>query len=80
MTILATIPSKSNPSKSYQVRKGDDGVIYCTCPAWAFSGKKPGGHDCKHLRALRASMEAYARRVASKVAKPFAPVAAPEGE
>jgi len=68
MTILATIPSKSNPNKSYQVRKGADGVIYCTCPAWIFSAKKTGVHDCKHLQALRAEMAANQARILSRLA------------
>jgi len=51
--VLATFRSDSNPSKSYEIRLGRDGVVYCTCPAWKFSSKKRGGHTCKHLtRAL----------------------------
>lgn len=30
----------------YEVRKGHDGVVYCTCPAWRM---KQGKASCKHL-------------------------------
>lgn len=63
MTILAKIPSDSNPGKVYEIRKGSDGRVYCTCPAWAFSAKKTGVHDCKHLRRMREVAKAMAARV-----------------
>jgi hypothetical protein len=31
--------------KTYEIRRGDDDVIYCTCPAWRFR------RTCKHLQA-----------------------------
>lgn len=31
----------------YQIRLGGDSRVYCTCPAWKFSGD---AKDCKHLR------------------------------
>ncbi len=43
MKVLAKYWSKSTPNKQYEVRRGDDGRIYCTCPAWIFSKK------CRHL-------------------------------
>jgi len=43
MTVLQTIPSTSNPNKTYQIILGGDGVTYCTCVAWKM--KK----TCKHL-------------------------------
>ena len=42
--VLATVASSSNPSKTYDIIKGGDGVIYCTCTAWKMH------KDCKHLR------------------------------
>ena len=48
--VLADYPSKSNPSKSYQILLGGDGEVYCICPAWRFQkGKGPQGRRCKHL-------------------------------
>lgn len=68
MTILAKIPSDSNPNKVYEIRKGSDGEVYCTCPAWAFSAKRNGGvHDCKHLRRMRDVAKAMAARVKAYV-------------
>lgn len=50
-TILATYPSKSNPAKSYNVVEGDDGVVYCTCPAWRMQGGDTNSRPpCKHIR------------------------------
>ena len=43
-TVLATNTSSSNPSKTYNIIEGNDGVIYCECPGWKFK------RDCKHLR------------------------------
>jgi len=52
MTVLQTIPSMSNPNKSYEIRLGDDGVTYCTCIAWSM--KK----HCKHLDVYQGSAKA----------------------
>ena len=54
--VLATFPSKSNPSKSHEVRLGKDGVVYCTCPAWRFQKLTPSCRCCKHTKATVASM------------------------
>ena len=45
MKVLAKFQSKTNPGKFYEVRCGDDGVTYCTCPAWRFNKKR----TCWHL-------------------------------
>lgn len=51
-TILATVPSSSNPLKSYDIRLGKDGNVYCTCPAWKYQKKHPHDRTCKHLKAF----------------------------
>lgn len=48
-TILATIPSSSNPEINYNIVLGNDGNTYCTCPGWRFKNQKAGERTCKHL-------------------------------
>ena len=49
--VLATVPSKSNPAKSYEIRLGGDGVVYCTCRAWIQN------KFCKHLEEYHTNMQ-----------------------
>jgi SWIM zinc finger len=49
MIVLATVASKSNANRTYEIRLGKDEKVYCTCPAWKFSGTG----NCKHLREFR---------------------------
>ena len=48
-SVLARVPSSSNPSKSYEIRRGGDGVVYCTCPSWRFQKNSPSARTCKHI-------------------------------
>lgn len=48
-TVLARFASKSNPSKSHEVRLGKDGVVYCGCPSWRFQKNHPSNRTCKHV-------------------------------
>lgn len=50
--ILTVVQSASRPGVSYEVRLGGDGKVYCTCPAWKFSGRGVGDKGCKHVRAV----------------------------
>ena len=49
--VLGTYASSSS-NKVYQVIRGHDGVIYCTCPGWKFS------RNCKHLQAYNSPSSA----------------------
>jgi hypothetical protein len=64
--LLATVPSQSNPSKSYEIKEGADHTIYCSCPAWKFQRVTPGKNQrtCKHLKAF------FAGQLASKAEQP----------
>ena len=52
-TVLMHVPSMTNPDKSYEVRLGKDGNVYCTCPAWKFQRKPVADRVCKHMRAAQ---------------------------
>ena len=41
--VLETNSSASNPAVTHEIRRGGDGIIYCTCPAWRFR------RTCRHL-------------------------------
>ena len=54
-SVLARVPSSSNPSKSYEIRKGADGVCFCTCPSWRFQKNSPSNRTCKHIEGWKAT-------------------------
>lgn len=54
--VLQVVPSKSNPAKTYEIRRGKDETVYCTCPAWKFQRLQAGGRTCKHLKSFFASV------------------------
>lgn len=49
---IALVDSRtSGDSKSkYEIRRGKDGVVFCSCPAWRFSKKHP--KVCKHILSM----------------------------
>ena len=67
---LATNCSKSNPSKTYDIIEGADGVIYCECMGWKMH------RDCRHLREYHntAIPPKMGNMVPKPVAKPARPV------
>jgi hypothetical protein len=54
-TTLMSVPSSSNPDKSYDVKLGKDGNVYCSCPAWRFQKLHPHQRTCKHIKAAQAA-------------------------
>ena len=82
--VIAYVPSSSDPSKSYEVRLGGDGNVYCTCPNWKFQKLPPKERTCKHMKALSSQIATFMGKAAKAVAAPVAkkvakaaPVAAP---
>jgi hypothetical protein len=55
-TLLAQVPSESNPNRKYDVRVGADGVVYCTCPSWRFNRAPKADRVCKHMTKLAARL------------------------
>jgi len=52
--LIRTWPSASKPDKSYELRRGHDGEVYCSCAAWKFSKVRP--RVCKHIKAWAGSV------------------------
>lgn len=54
--VLATYPSSSNPTKSYDIVIANEGTpqahLYCNCPAWRNQKAEPAQRTCKHLIAF----------------------------
>jgi hypothetical protein len=48
MTVLSTVESSRVVGRWYEIRLGDNGQVYCTCPGWKFSKLR----TCKHLKSL----------------------------
>ena len=46
--VLRRNESRSRPGNYYEVRRGGDDTLYCTCPRWRFNQGKKG---CTHLDA-----------------------------
>lgn len=52
-TLITTVTSKDPKRKGtkYQIRRGSDRQIYCTCPGWTYYGR------CKHLEAYKTQQD-----------------------
>jgi hypothetical protein len=48
----------SRPGTSYQIKFGNDGVLYCTCPSWKFSPAPLEQRTCKHMKLVKKELEA----------------------
>jgi len=63
---LAEVPSesKARSGRTYQIRLAlHENAIFCTCEAWwhSFAGPDPTRHECKHLRAFKATLLSAAK-------------------
>lgn len=47
---ITKIESESTEGKHYEIKLGDDGIVYCTCPSWKYQEASPEDRTCKHLR------------------------------
>lgn len=65
MSLLTTVSgSKGNV---YEIRKGADGITYCSCPSWKFKRQSAGDRTCKHLASFHAGqLGGHAEAVESK--------------
>lgn len=66
--VLKTFPSSSS-DRTYEVRLAEDGIVYCTCPAWKFQkGKDKEERACKHMRmmGLRGDSMMTGKKVSAK--------------
>jgi hypothetical protein len=61
--VIATVPSSSNPDKSYEIRMGHDGNVYCSCPAWRNQKKPPAERVCKHMQKLSKQIATVAAKM-----------------
>lgn len=53
--VLARNESSSRPGSFHEVRRGADGVVYCTCPSWRFQKNSPSNRTCKHIESWKRS-------------------------
>lgn len=51
-----TIKSTTS-GKTYTIKQGKDGVLYCNCPAWKFQKKPVEQRHCKHYRMAIAELK-----------------------
>ena len=54
--VLARYQSQSSPGLKHEVRRGGDGVVYCTCLGWKMARRRngePKARNCWHLQDYR---------------------------
>lgn len=67
--LVERFPSSTVLGDTHEVRRGRDGVLFCTCPRWRYQEGRPPHRrtNCKHIRAVlgrvdRAKREALQAR------------------
>lgn len=77
-SVIAVVPSSSNPALSYEIRLGHDGNVYCSCPNWKYQKLPPKERTCKHMKELSAKIAEVTGKMAKAVpAKATTPAPAP---
>lgn len=56
--MVTEIKVQGDSSKSYTIKVGADGVVYCGCPSWRFSSLPPSQRTCKHMQHVQALIKA----------------------
>lgn len=54
--LVQAFPSSTILGDTHEVRRGRDGVLFCTCPRWRYQeGRAPHRRaNCKHIKAVLA--------------------------
>jgi len=57
--LVQSFPSSTILGDTHEVRRGRDGVLYCTCPRWRFQESRAPHRrvNCKHIRAVLAGKD-----------------------
>lgn len=52
--LVQSFPSRTSAGVTHDVRRGRDGVLYCTCPSWRFQESRAPHRrtNCRHIRAV----------------------------
>lgn len=58
MKVLETFESSSS-SRIYEVRLGDDSIVYCTCLGWRFIKARKEERSCSHMKKLGLRGDSY---------------------
>jgi len=55
VAVLIEVEASRGSGEVHEIRRGKNGVTYCTCPSWTFS---PAPKTCKHLARYEADLAA----------------------
>ncbi len=71
-TILGYVQGST---KKYEIRRGNDGVMYCSCPHWPIA--KNQGTTCKHMKGILGGTLTLLPATTQVTAAPVAPAPQP---
>ena len=64
--LVRVVKSASRRGVEYEIRRGPDGSLFCSCSAWRFSPARP--KHCKHVAAYVAEQMRLAFSAALRIA------------